>query len=511
MASKSRVINSGKNAFASIMNKMVIFVLTFVNRAFFVRYIGIEYLGIDGLFSNIINILSIADLGFGIAMSYTFYKPLADNDEKKLAALIGFYKKVYNIIAFAIAVVGCALIPFLKYLVNTDREIPYLKLIYLIVLINTVISYLWVYKSTIISADQKSYISTKYNTIVNFIKSIVQCVIIIILKNYIIYLLTGTIFSFIYNFYISYIADKLYPFIKQKVKLDKEDSKEIYKNMRAVFIYKICATLVGGIDNMIISVIVGTIMVGYYSNYSMLIYWITQFIVLVLNAITPSIGNVIVKESCEARYKVFSTIQMICFWLYSMVIVGYFNIADEFISLWLGKEFVIDFVVVIAISLDNYITGALRPLWTYRDATGLYQKTKHIMPFTALANLIFSVLLGKYFGLAGIIFATVLSRFVYFFYEPILLFKLYFERSSKIFFRDFFLNVILTSILCIIIKFIFSLMNLNIIASVVLKLIVSVFMVNIVYYMIYRKTEGYKYLISKIDLLCNSIKKINGV
>lgn len=502
----SRMANSAKNAVYTILNRIVIFLLTFLNRTLFIKYIGIEYFGIDGLFSNIINVLSMADLGLGIAMSYTLYKPLAENDQTRLAALMGFYKKVYNIIAFFIAVIGSALIPFLKYIVNIDREIPYLELIYFIVLMNTVISYLWVYKAAIITADQKGYTATKYNIIFNFLKSIVQCIVIVIFRNYILYLLIGVVFSLFYNLYVSYVADKIYPFIRQKVKLQKDECKAIFNNVKATFIYKISSTIVGGIDNIVISIVVGTVAVGYYSNYYMLMFWATQLVVLILNSIIPSVGNVIAKDTSEVRYKVFSTMQMICFWVYSIIIVCFFNVAGEFIEVWLGKEFVLSQAVLVAICLDNYIMGAIRPLWTYRDATGLYQKTKYIMLMSALVNLVLSFVLGNLIGLSGIIFATVLSRFVHFFYEPVLLFKMYFDRSSRNFFAEFFFNVALTSVLCLAVKYLFSFVELNAILSIILKLIVCFILVNVVYYIQYRNSSSFQYLVDKYTNILENIK-----
>ena len=172
--SESRVKNSTYNIVFGMLNKFVIMILTFVSRAIFLQVLSEDYLGINSLFSSILNMLSLADLGLGTAMAYSFYKPLAEKDEKKIASLTAFYKKVYNYIAAAVAIVGICIIPFLDLIVKTDQNIPHLRIYYFVFLMNTVVSYLFVYKSTIISADQKGYIISQYSIWVNVAKTVIN-------------------------------------------------------------------------------------------------------------------------------------------------------------------------------------------------------------------------------------------------------------------------------------------------------------------------------------------------
>lgn len=504
----SRVANASKNIFATLSNRITIFILTFINRTFFIKYIGVEYLGIDGLFSNILNLLSMADLGLGIAMSYTYYKPLAENDTRKVAALVTFYRKVYNTIAISVAIVGLSLIPFLKYIINLDREVPHLYFCYIIALSNTVLSYLRVYKTTVITANQQAYRFTKYNVAISVIRSLIQLFIIVVPRSFIGYILCNAVITYFSNFYLSYLSEKFYPYIKNREKLDKKEAKAILINIKAVFVYRVSNVLLGGIDNIVISVLIGTVAVGYYSNYFMLAYWIDMFVVLIMNAITPSIGNVIVKGSSEEKYKVFSSLQMICNWLYALMAVAIFNLIDQFITLWIGDKFLLDMWIVGAITINIYVTGISKPLWTYRDATGLYEKTKFVMPIAAVLNLVLSFLFGKIWGLAGIIIATPIAKLVYLIYEPLLLFKIYFNRSAVKYFYSCIFNFILVLLLSISIWTIFKYINVNIFVSMILKIVIIFLSTNIIYYFEYRKTENYRYIENKVFLILNYVKKL---
>lgn len=177
---KSRTKNTARNIIFGLTNQILTLLFNFINRTIFIKVLGTEYLGINGLFSDILMMLSMADLGFGTAMVYSFYKPLAENNRCKIAALITFYKKVYNFIALGVAIIGVALVPFLGYIVNLSKPVPYIRIYYLFFLANTVISYLFVYKASIINADQKNYIISKYQLVINFCSMLFQSVFLII-------------------------------------------------------------------------------------------------------------------------------------------------------------------------------------------------------------------------------------------------------------------------------------------------------------------------------------------
>ena len=495
---RSRTQNSTYNVAFGIINKLVIMLLTFVSRTIFLRVLSAEYLGINGLFSDVLNMLSLADLGFSSAMAYSFYKPLAEHNEERIASLNKFYKKVYNYVAAAVAVVGVALTPFLKYIVNTEKEIPYLHIYYLVFLTNTVVSYLFVYKSTIISADQKSYIISKYSMWINVVKLVAQTIVLFVTKNYFCYILVTVLSTVANNLLISYKADKLYPYIKYGSELDKQEKKSIFENMKSVFLYKLSSVLLKATDNILISVIVGTVAVGLYSNYHTIITNFTAITTILFNSLTASVGNLIVKENAQKRYSVLKIMQMVSFWLSGFFSVGVYFLSDEFITLWLGKEYLLSNGTLIAIVLNFYLAVCLPPIWSFREATGLYRKTKYIMLVTAGLNLILSVILGKGFGIGGIILASFIAKITtYFWYEPKLLYKNYFEKSVK----EYYVNHIINAGIVI-----FSILLLEIIAgnnvkvswgSFILRGLLVAVIVNIIYLLRYGRQEEFRDLINR--------------
>lgn len=444
--SGGRINNTIRNIIYRLISQVATILLRFVSRTVFIYVLGIEYLGINGLFSEILQMLSLADLGFGTAMVFSMYKPLAEKDEYKLAQLVQLYKKVYTIIALSITVIGVALVPFLKYLVNLDQGIPHLKIYYLLYLANTVASYLVVYKTCILNADQKNYLVSKYNTIFTVASTIACSVFLIITKNFLVYLIVQVIFTYLNNFYISHVAQKMYPYIRNNVeKISKEEEKNIFNNVKSVFIYKVANTMVGSTDNTLISILVGTIAVGYYSNYTMVINNIQMVINIVFSSITASIGNLVVEKNTEKNYSVYKTMQFVSYLLSCIAISGVYIMINDLIRVWLGAEYVLDSLVVIAIVINMYFSIVLMPIWSYREATGMYMKTKYVMVMTAIVNLGLSIILGKWIGLVGILIATSIARLsTYFWYEPKLLFSMFFARKVGSYYQGILLNIGIT-------------------------------------------------------------------
>lgn len=455
---EGRIKNSVRNIAYRLMSQIASIVLKFVSRTIFIYILGVEYLGINGLFSEVLQMLSLADLGFGTAMVFSMYKPLADHDETRLTQLVALYKKVYSIIAIVITVIGVSLIPFLKYLVNLDQSIPYLNLYYLLYLANTVSSYLVVYKTCILNADQKNYLVSKYNTIFSFLSLIATSIFLLITHNFMVYLIIQVMFTYGNNFYVSHIAEKQYPYIKNKVKkLPKKEAKQIFNNIKSVFIYKVANTLVGSTDNTLISVLIGTITVGFYSNYCMIVNNITIFINIIFSSVTASIGNMVVEANKKKNYDVYRSMQLISFILSTVAITGTYLAINDLIYVWLGEEFVLEPLVSLAIALNMYFSVILMPIWSYREATGMYLQTKYVMVATAVVNLVVSIILGKIIGLAGILFATSIARIsTYFWYEPKLLYKQFFEEKVWYYFKGIIKNVLVTLIVATICWLVFQ-------------------------------------------------------
>jgi O-antigen/teichoic acid export membrane protein len=476
--------------------QLVTLILSFVSRSVFIDVLGAEYLGMNGIFSDVLRLLSMADLGFSLAMSYSFYKPLAENDHDKIASLIAFYKKVYNIIAISVTAIGLLLIPFLRFIIKTEQEIPNLEIYYLFALAGVVMSYLFVYKTTLLTADQKNYKVVKVRTAANLIKTVLEVTTLLLFRNYILYLAIDLVVGFLNNYYATHIAVKEFPYIantKNAKRLSKDEQKSIFKGLGSVFLYKLSTILYNFTDNILISMITGTIMVGYYSNYSLLSTKLLLAEQIVFSAMTASVGNLIVKEKEEKRLQVFNTMQSVSYIFCGIITTVFALMSSDVILVWLGPEFKLPLLVVIAVSINTYFSCVLQPLWIFRDATGIYRKTKYVMFAGAVLNIILSIILGLKIGLAGIIFASAISKIcTYFWYEPKLLFKEYFGKSARDYFFGLLINfALIVALSCGIYYYSRSIQPSNWL-ELILKGSVIGIITTIVFLVAYSRTDGAK-------------------
>lgn len=441
MESGSRTKKSAKNIAFKLMYQILTMALSLVSRTVFIHTFGKEFLGMNSLFSDIMSWLSMADLGFGVALAYSFYKPLAENDTEKIAALMSFYKTIYNVIAVAIAVIGLCMVPFLDVIIKPETPIEHMHLYYILSLAGMAVSYLCVYRTVIITADQKDYVVVKMNMAISVIKVVLQTVVLLLFKNYTVYLVIGMLCGLFGNLYQTAVAKRMYPYINEKAELEKKEKRGILSNIKSVFIYKISSTLLNATDNTIISATVGIAAVGVYSNYLTIANKMSGIFTMIFTSMTASIGNIIVKENNEKRYEIFECEQFASFVLSGVVVPIFVSLINNVIYLWLGTEYLFDKSVAVIIGLNMYMGFVYQPLWSYREATAMYQKTKWTMFICALTNVVLSIIMGRFMGLAGIILATFISKAgTYGWYEPILLFKLYFNKSAKGYFKDMFLN-----------------------------------------------------------------------
>lgn len=500
----SRTVNASKNAVSAIGNKIIILFLTFISRKFFIQYIGVEYLGINGLFSNILTLLSMADLGLSTAMNVSLYKPIAENDTRKLSAMLNYFRKLYLIIAIGVMCIGFLLIPFLKYIVNMDQDIPHLYIYYVVFVLKSVVSYLFIYKASIIRADQKSYLINKIEVYINVVKIVLQFATVVMFHNYLVYIILDVIAIVIQNILVSRVADRHYMFIREKNKLADNEIKKIFSDTTSIFLYKIAWSLLNGTDNILMSIMIGTIYVGYYSNYYTITNNLEVFVALLFTSLTASVGNLVATSTSENKYKTFKSMQMISFWVCGIVSLCLLFLTQDFIVLWLGKDMLLDNITLISIVVNVFFSTCMRPIWTFREGTGMYKQIRYIMFATAVLNLVLSIILGRLMGISGIIFATSISKIsTYFWYEPNILFKKFFNKKPIVYYLDYLKNMV-TIFVCIA----FCYIPIRCITTVsifnwLLKAIMCVIIINIIYFIRYFRTEEFRNVKDKIiKLLC---------
>lgn len=429
---KSRSENVFKNITIGIGSQLIILLTSFVSRTIFIQQLGAEYLGVHGLYSNILAVLSLAELGIGNVMVYSLYGPVAEKNEAKINALLNFYKKTYRKIAFAVLIIGICLIPLLDIITKSEVVYQELVLYYVLFLLNSIVSYFVAYKSALINVDQKMYILQKINTSVTLCRDVFQITFLIITKSFVLYLIIQIIFTVLNNFFISLKADKMYPFIKVKMDSIKIDTSNIKENIKSVFIYRIGSVIMNNTDAILISVIVSTVSVGYYSNYNLIITTVILFIGMFIKTLYSSIGNLNAEGNKLKSYEFFNSLLLFFHGLSTFFSLTFLVVFNDFITIWLGETYLLGVDVVIAIVVNFYIQHIIAPVWIYRETMGLYSQIKYVMIIAAVINLILSIILGIHWGFAGIIIATAMSRILtIIWYEPRFLYRIKFDQPIR--------------------------------------------------------------------------------
>ena len=432
MESKSRTENSIRNVIIGFALHIFTLCLSFVVKTIFIKVLGSEYLGIKDLYSNILMILSLTDLGIGNAIIFCIYKPVAEGNTKKISALMCYYKKCLNIICIIVLFVGIGFIPFLKYIVNASLSQRELIIYYLLFLFNTVASYLFSYRAIIISANQEMYLQKICYSIICIIKSALEIIVILFLKSFLMYLIIDILSTLLFNITVSTVAQVRYPYIREKVNLSHKEKKEILNNIKAMLPYKIGYVILYNTDNILLSILVGTIAVGYFSNYMTIILAISEFANIVIRSLQYSVGNFNVNADSERKFKLFKKLQFLSFWIYGVTGICLYILLNDFITLWIGEKFLLSQPVILINIINYYYLGIYNIISIFRETTELFKKTKYVMLITAILNIVFSIILGSKFGLFGIILGTIISYWLtLYWYEPYCLYKIYFKKNFK--------------------------------------------------------------------------------
>lgn len=504
-----RTENSIKNIIMNFLYNLLNYGLRFLSRIIFVKTLAEVYLGVNGLLSNVLGILALTELGIGTAIGYSLYEPLAKNDNEKIRSLMQFYKKAYYVIALIVLSLGLVLLPFLPNLIKDTDGIENLNIIYLIFLLNMVVGYLFSYKRTLIDSDQKKYKIVPFTMAFSIITSILQIISLLITKNYIIYLIMQFICVILENIVINKYIDKQYPYL-----LDKRDVKPIEKGeltviktkVKALLLHKIGSYTLSSTDNLIISKCIGIVVVGIYSNYSLIINMISSLIYVLVSNVTSSIGNLIASENTKKRLKVFNEMNLICYILYGIGSVCFINLFNPFIELVFGSNYLLGMSVVYVIVANFYLTGMNNTVISIQTAGGLYEKDKYIPLIQSVVNLVISIVLANKIGLAGVFVGTIISTLLPLIIKPIIVYKNIFEKKVSLYFKEFSIQTLIVVIstiitVCLTKYIIIS----NIYIDLVFRLFISVIVPGLFIYLFYRKNEAFKDLIMRIKVVISKI------
>lgn len=500
----NRLKMTARNAFWSYFSMGVSFVLQFISRTVFIYYLGEGYLGINGLFTNVLGVLSFAELGIGTAINFSLYKPVAEQNIEKIKAYMFYYKWAYRIIALIVSILGVVLIPFLDILVTDPGDVGNITVYYCIYLFNTVTSYFVSYKYSLVNAEQKNYIYTNINLIINASTIVIQIISLIIWKNFMAYLLVAAGFGVIQKIFISVYFDKLYPYLKDKNvnKLSKDEKKTLIDKVKALIIHKIGDVSVHQTDNIIVSAFVSTKMVGLLSNYNLIISTISGCINILFNSVTGSLGNMVATETKEYQYQIFKKYRFIGFWFYGFTAIALAILMSPFITLWIGDRMVVNVTTINLIVLDYYMIGQRICLNNIKSAAGVFEPDKYVALLQAVVNLIASIVLVKLIGLPGVYLGTIMQGMLSSILKPILSYKILFGRSSKYYFIDsvrYGVIVFIAYVICYCLsrEILENVTVLNFIVMIGLVVIIP----NAIFVLVFHKSEEFKYLVAMVTKL----------
>lgn len=493
--------NTILGAVTGVINKLVVTLLPFIMRTIMIYFMGTQYLGLSSLFNSILNMLSLAELGFGSALVFSMYKPIAENDDNTLCALLSLYKKIYRIIGTIILAAGLTVIPFIKYFVSGDiPDDVNLYVLYLIFLANTTVSYfLFAYKNSLLLAFQRNDIYSTVNTVLSVLEYGLQITLVILFRNYYCYAIIFPIFTIIGNLVRAVIVQKKYPQYVCKGIVSKEDRKKIYSKTVALASHKIGNTISTSLDSLIVSAFLGLSSVAIFGNYNYIVGTVMSIIWIVYASMTAGIGNRMNLHSVSDNYRDFRAIHsfnnVIMCWATGCIMFLY----QPFMEVWVGKENMLGTSSVIVFSMYFYISQSRKIVLLYKDAAGLWKEDQFKPLVGAAVNLLFNIIGVQVIGINGVIMSSIISfLFVEIPWESRTLYKYYFELSVREYIKTEIIAFIKAVPIWVVLGAVCTRISCVGIAGLVVKGIICIILPLPYLWFMYRKDEAFMQLLKKL-------------
>lgn len=491
------------NIISALVGQALAIAFGFATRMIFVKQLGDTYVGVNGLCTSIVGLLSLAELGVGESINYKLYKPLAENNFEKLKSIMKLYKTVYWVIGIVITVIGIALLPFLSFFFKTSdvQSVDHLYMIFILFVLNSASSYFFSYKRALIISDQKRYIVNIYHYAFYCLLNICQILILLKTKSFILYLIVMILSTVGQNIIISIRTDKLYPFLKEKevAKLGKDEVNEIKKNTLALLYHKIGSQVVNSTDNILASKIIGITIVGIYSNYLLVTNALNTIIAQLFSAITASVGNLGVTENEEKSESILKNLFFGNFWFICIVCAAFYSSIEILISQMFGEQRVLNHAVLLCIVINLYLYNIRRTAWTFRDGYGLFWFDRYKAIVEAIINLVISIILGIKIGLIGILVGTIVSTIITSLWiEPYILYKYAFKMSVATYFINLGKYTAITGIICFLCRLIVENIGLHGYLGFIIGCSISAIFVCCFVFLIFGRTTEFRFYKSMI-------------
>ena len=439
-----RVKLAAKNITFGYVGQLATALMSFILRTIFVARLSDTLLGVNALYTNILSLLSTAELGIGTALNFSLYAPVAKNDTEKIKSYMQMYRRAYHTIAIVVAVIGLALTPFLKIFVKNPGTVSEkdLTLYYLIFLFNTVSTYFVSYKYSLVNAQQRNYIQTNINALTQVVAVFFQILILLLIPHFYLYLLTAAALQLAQKIFVNGYLNKLYPYLTDKnvIPLTEAEHSEVWKKTRALVMHKVGDVARLQTDTLIISSFIEVAVAGVVDNYTLVTGTISTFVNIIFNSVISGFGNLIATESKEKQYKTFCIYRFFASWVYGFSACGFFILIQPLIYLWIvkrhGEGWMLPTIAVYLLITDYYFKGDRIVLSNFKTAAGVFEQDKYLALIQGVVNLIISIVLVQKTGIAGIYVGTVISGLIANITKPIIIYKVCFDKSSVNYFLD---------------------------------------------------------------------------
>lgn len=508
-----RTKNATRNIFFGVILKAYQILVPFLMRTAMIYLMGVQYLGLNSLFTSVLQVLNLAELGVGSAMVYSMYKPIAEDDNATICALMKLYRTYYRVIGLVIAAIGCVLTPFIPYLIKSD--VPAGINIYILYLLNlgaTVLSYwLFAYKNSILQAYQRVDVVSKVTLITSTIQYGLQLFVLWAFHNYYLYVIVMLATQALTNIITAVCADRLYPQFKPKGSVDKIQVQRINQRIRDLFTSKIGTIIYDSADTIVISAFLGLTALAVYQNYFYILNAITGLIAVVFAACTAGIGNSIVMESKEKNYQDLNKFTFIITWIAGFSSVCLLCIYQPFMELWVGKDLMLSLSAVVCFVVYFFVRQFNALFNLYKDASGMWHEDRLRPLAAALANFALNLILVQFIGIYGILLSTVLAILCV--GMPWLmhnLFTIIFEKKHMWhFIKKLVKYTFVVFISGVVTYFICSRFNIGIIPTILVRGVICLIVPNLIYYLTFRNTEEYNQSLLLVDKMTKG--KMNKV
>lgn len=496
-----RIQKAGKNIIFGYISNLVILLVNFIQKTVFIYVLGRTLSGVNGVYTDVLSVLSLTELGIGTALNYSLYKPVAERDIEKVKSYMRFYKKAYLTIAGVIAVLGLAISPFLKFILKNPGNLTVreLTLYYYLFLFNTVISYFVTYKYSLVNAEQKNYIQTNITTLTKLATATVQIAVLLLFRNFLFYLLAQSAVELLQKIFVTVYLNRMYPYLRDKdvKKLTAQETQVVATKTKALICHKVGDVARLQTDKIIISSFVSVDTAAVVDNYVYIITYVGNFVNIIFDSVIAGFGNVVATESKEKQYLLFKVYRFFACWLFGFGAVGFFHLLTPFIgSVWLRDEsWTLPGITVTLLVMDFYLKGGRTVLLNFKIASGLFEQDRFLPLIQGAVNLVVSVVLVMKIGVTGVYVGTLVSGILANLIRPGIIYRVCFDRKAGAYFKDSvkYIGVIL-AVGAAITPLRHVVMGEVTIFTFALMVVLITLLYNLVFLAVFHKAEEFSYL-----------------